>query len=52
MKYDFEEYHKIENSKFVDKLVSYKDGENREWVVLEKVHGANFSFYCDGIDNK
>lgn len=47
--FKFVEYHKIEHSKAQKGVPGA--AHDREWVVLEKVHGANFSFYCDGMIN-
>jgi len=48
----FKRYNSIENSykgKYIEKIrdLGY-DRESYEWMVTEKVHGANFSFVCDG----
>ena len=46
---DFKKYSSIENSykiKYVDKIKAYFPG--KDFVVLEKIHGANFSFWTDG----
>lgn len=32
--------------------VHLKVDKNQSWMVTEKVHGANFSFYCDGKEVK
>jgi Rnl2 family RNA ligase len=45
--FQFFEYHKLELTKGKIKLPS-EVSEKETWVVLEKVHGANFSFYCNG----
>jgi len=42
----FKEYPSIENSK---KLVKKFPKDDNVWIALEKVHGSNFSFICDGI---
>ena len=47
----FRKYHSIENSyrqKFIEKI-RYEGYDKEDWVVTEKIHGANFSFTV--IDN-
>jgi len=47
---DFYKYNSIENKyrhKFINRIRNDKSF-NDKWVVLEKVHGANFSFITDG----
>jgi len=51
---DFKKYCSIENSyqqKYVDQICATLSAEI-EWVVMEKVHGANFSFFTDGKEVK
>lgn len=46
----FTKYNSIENSyrqKFIDKILSEDKADGR-WVVTEKIHGSNFSFWHDG----
>jgi len=47
---EFKKYCKIQNSyseKFIDKIV--QEGKDYgSWIVTEKIHGANFSFWYDG----
>lgn len=43
-KMEFHKYHSIENTyriKFVEQI---KLNPEQDWIVTEKVHGANFSF--------
>eukprot|EP01119_Soliformovum_irregulare_P006110 TRINITY_DN17880_c0_g1_i1.p1 TRINITY_DN17880_c0_g1~~TRINITY_DN17880_c0_g1_i1.p1 ORF type:complete len:349 (-),score=75.66 TRINITY_DN17880_c0_g1_i1:42-1088(-) len=47
----FKEYHSINPLKSAGKLVKQFPPDSR-WVVLEKVHGSNFSFLCDGQQMK
>jgi hypothetical protein len=47
--FKFVEYHKIDLSK--NKRSLNQEQQGQEWLVLEKVHGANFCFYCDGKDH-
>eukprot|EP00026_Physarum_polycephalum_P002517 Phypoly_transcript_02524.p2 GENE.Phypoly_transcript_02524~~Phypoly_transcript_02524.p2 ORF type:complete len:388 (-),score=90.65 Phypoly_transcript_02524:1617-2738(-) len=47
-KYKFVEYHKIDLGRRGKHNVSKEESSKNEWIVLEKVHGANFSFYCNG----
>lgn len=47
---EFHRFHSIENSyreKFIEEIRASVD-PNRQWCVLEKVHGANFSLWTDG----
>ena len=49
---EFKKYSSIENSfsrEFME-LVMAEMPQDLEFVVQEKVHGANTSFLCDGID--
>lgn len=51
---EFHKYNSIENtykSSFMNKIVT-NCPNNLQWVVTEKIHGANFSFYCNGTDVK
>ena len=46
----FEKYNSLENSyrkKFLDKIAE-QGHSGGNWIVQEKVHGANFSLWCDG----
>lgn len=46
---EFKKYHSIENSyrkRFIDKIVE-EGHSGLEYVVQEKIHGANFSFWMD-----
>jgi Rnl2 family RNA ligase len=47
----FKKYPSVTNSyrqEFIDKVQKYVPSDEL-WVVQEKVHGANYAFYCDGI---
>lgn len=47
---EFKKYSSLENSYrtgFLQKIVD-QGLDGGDWVVTEKVHGANFSFWCDG----
>ena len=47
---EFKKYNSIENSyrsEFIERLIN-EDFDKQEFVVQEKVHGANLSFWCDG----
>ena len=46
----FTEYEKMSDS--IGKFIWSKDFENTDWVVTEKIHGANFSFHTDGKEVK
>lgn len=51
---EFKKYSSIENSfsrEFMENVVAQVP-PNMEWVVQEKVHGANTSFLCDGNEVK
>jgi Rnl2 family RNA ligase len=51
----FKEYQKIPTDTKSYKLSKKEEQQlfNKvKWVVLEKVHGSNFSIYCDGTDTK
>lgn len=54
MSHDFKQYHSIENSSRVDFIESVKahNLDQGEFVVQEKVHGANLTFITDGIEIK
>ena len=46
----FEKYNSLENSyrkKFLDKIAE-QGHSGGNWIVQEKIHGANFSLWCDG----
>ena len=48
----FTKFSSLENSyrqNLIDK-VQYEGKDVGEWVVTEKIHGANFSFWCDGTE--
>lgn len=50
----FTRFNSLENSyqqKLVDKVV-YEGRDGGLWVATEKLHGANFSFWCDGSEVK
>jgi hypothetical protein len=48
----FKEYHSINNLGSRKKAAHYpEDIQNKQWLVLEKVHGANLSFIYDGKIN-
>jgi Rnl2 family RNA ligase len=47
----FKEYHSINNLGSRKKAAHYpEDIQNKQWLVLEKVHGANLSFIYDGTN--
>jgi len=49
---DFKKFHSIENTyrkEFIEKILS-SPCSKEEWCVTEKVHGANFSFTCNGTE--
>lgn len=49
----FEKFSSITNSyadNFVTKIISQLKGIKTKWVVTEKIHGANYSFWFDGQD--
>lgn len=49
----FEKYPSIENhyrEEFIQSIRKNPDAMVSEWVVTEKIHGANFSFWTDGND--
>jgi Rnl2 family RNA ligase len=51
---EFQKFSSLENSyrqNLIDK-VQYEGKDVGEWVVTEKIHGANFSFWCDGTEVK
>ena len=48
---DFQRYSSITNSydsKMINKIIAF-GYDKVEWVVTNKIHGANFSFYTDGV---
>lgn len=54
IKLEFKKFSSLENSyrqNLIDK-VQYEGKDGGEWVVTEKIHGANFSFWCDGKEVK
>lgn len=51
---EFYKFSSLENTyrqNLIDK-VQYEGKDMGEWVVTEKIHGANFSFWCDGTEVK
>lgn len=51
---EFIKFSSLENSyrqNLVDK-VQYEGKDGGLWIATEKLHGANFSFWCDGVDVK
>lgn len=47
---EFKKFNSLENTyrqNLIDKL-QYEGKDGGEWIVTEKIHGANFSFWCDG----
>lgn len=49
---EFYKFSSLENTyrqNLIDK-VQYEGKDGGEWVVTEKIHGANFSFWCDGTE--
>ena len=51
---EFHKFSSLENTyrqNLIDK-VQYEGKDVGEWIVTEKVHGANFSFWCDGTEVK
>lgn len=51
---EFHKFSSLENTyrqNLIDK-VQYEGKDVGEWVVTEKIHGANFSFWCDGTEVK
>lgn len=51
---EFKKFSSLENTyrqNLIDK-VQYEGKDGGEWVVTEKIHGANFSFWCDGTEVK
>lgn len=51
----FERYPSIENTyrkKVIQRIIDDPQTKKTEWIVTEKVHGANFSFYIDENDIK
>jgi hypothetical protein len=49
MTLEFKSYNSIENvnEKYLAKIKQYYN-EDDEWIVMEKIHGANFSALTDG----
>lgn len=50
----FKKFSSLENSyrqNLIDKL-QYEGKDGGEWIVTEKIHGANFSFWCNGEEVK
>ena len=47
---EFVEYHSIDviGRKTKSQFAESKKAEENIWIVLEKVHGCNFSFICNG----
>lgn len=51
---EFKKFSSLENSyrqNLIDK-VQYEGKDGGLWVATEKIHGANFSFWCDGAEIK
>lgn len=51
---EFHKFNSLENTyrqNLIDK-VQYEGKDVGEWIVTEKIHGANFSFWCDGEEVK
>lgn len=51
---NFKAFHSVKNitnEKFIDRI-KFEPCMKEEWVVLEKIHGSNFSIFTDGIDVK
>jgi Rnl2 family RNA ligase len=51
---EFQKFSSLENTynqKLIDKVV-YEGKNTGRWIVTEKLHGANFSFWCDGSEVK
>lgn len=47
---EFVKFSSLENTyreNHIDKI-QYEGKDSGEWIVTEKIHGANFSFWCDG----
>ena len=47
---EFKKFSSLENTyrqNLIDK-VQYEGKDGGDWIVTEKIHGANFSFWCDG----
>jgi hypothetical protein len=51
---NFREYHSMENiqkSGWVKTIEQHPCAEQK-WIMLEKIHGANFQFWTDGVEVK
>lgn len=51
---EFRKFSSLENTyrqNLINK-VEYEGKDNGQWIVTEKIHGANFSFWCDGTEVK
>ena len=51
---EFHKFSSLENTyrqNLINK-VQYEGKDVGEWIVTEKIHGANFSFWCDGTEVK
>lgn len=51
---EFKKFNSLENTyrqNLIDK-VQYEGKDVGQWIATEKIHGANFSFWCDGVDVK
>ena len=51
---EFKKFTSLENTyrqNIIDKI-QYEGKDSGEWIATEKIHGANFSFWCDGKDVK
>jgi Rnl2 family RNA ligase len=51
---EFRKFNSLENTyrqNLIEKVLFEGKGKG-EWIVSEKIHGANFSFWCDGNEVK
>lgn len=51
---EFKKFSSLENTyrqNLIDR-VQYEEKDSGDWVVTEKIHGANFSFWCNGSEVK
>lgn len=51
---EFQKFSSLENTyrqNLIDK-VQYEGKDGGLWIATEKLHGANFSFWCDGVEVK
>lgn len=51
---DFREYHSMENIQKKDWINSIRNHScaQAQWILLEKIHGANFQIWTDGEEVK